>query len=44
MATSNPILLHYDTHAGHARGGVAINKQIDDMADELGFLMWQLGM
>jgi prolyl oligopeptidase len=41
---SNPILLHYDTKAGHARGGVAINKQIDDLADELGFLMWQLGM
>ncbi len=41
---SYPILLHYDTRAGHARGGVAINKQIDDMADELGFLMWQLGM
>jgi prolyl oligopeptidase len=41
---SRPILLHYDTKAGHARGGVAINKQIDDMADELGFLMWQLGM
>jgi prolyl oligopeptidase len=41
---SRPILLHYDTKAGHARGGIAINKQIDDMADELGFLMWQLGM
>jgi prolyl oligopeptidase len=41
---SNPILLHYDTRAGHARGGVAINKQIDDLTDELSFLMWQLGM
>ncbi len=41
---SNPVLLHYDTRAGHARGGVAINKQIDDLTDELGFLMWQLRM
>ncbi len=41
---SNPILLHYDTKAGHARGGVAIKKQIDDLTDEMGFLMWQLGM
>jgi prolyl oligopeptidase len=43
-ADSNPILLHYDTKAGHARGGVAITKQIDDLTDEIGFLMWQLGM
>ncbi len=41
---NNPVLLHYDTKAGHARGGIAINKQIDDLTDELGFLMWQLGM
>jgi prolyl oligopeptidase len=40
---SNPVLLHYDTRAGHSRGGIAINKQIDDLTDELGFLMWQLG-
>jgi prolyl oligopeptidase len=43
-ASEYPILLHYDTRAGHARGGVAINKQIDDLTDELGFLMWQLGL
>ncbi len=41
---NNPILLHYDTKAGHSRGGIAINKQIDDLTDELSFLMWQLGM
>ncbi|HET7185612.1 MAG TPA: prolyl oligopeptidase family serine peptidase [Terriglobales bacterium] len=41
---SNPILLRYDTSAGHSRGGVAINKQIDEMTDELGFLMSQLGV
>ncbi|MBZ5569323.1 MAG: prolyl oligopeptidase family serine peptidase [Acidobacteriia bacterium] len=40
---SNPVLLHYDTRAGHARGGIAINKQIDDLTDELGFLLWQVG-
>ena len=39
----NPILLYYDTRAGHARGGVAINKLIDDRTDEFGFLLWQLG-
>jgi prolyl oligopeptidase len=43
-ASDYPILLHYDNSAGHSRGGIAINKQIDDLSDELGFLMWQLGM
>jgi prolyl oligopeptidase len=38
-----PVLLHYDTRAGHSGGG-AVSKQIDDMSDELSFIFWQLGM
>ncbi len=39
---NRPIILHYDTKLGHA-GGKPISKQIDDSADELVFLMAQLG-
>jgi prolyl oligopeptidase len=39
---SRPVLLHYDTKAGHS-GGLPLNKQIADMTDELSFLFWQLG-
>ena len=38
-----PVLLHYDTKAGHS-GGKPVSKQIDDTADQLQFLFWQLGM
>src|SRR5882762_898207 len=38
-----PVLLHYDTKAGHA-GGKSITKQIEDGTDEMLFLFWQLGM
>ncbi len=38
-----PILLHYDTKAGHA-GGKPVSKQIEDGTDEMLFLFWQLGM
>ena len=38
-----PVILHYDTKLGHA-GGKPISKQIDDSADELLFLMAQLGV
>ncbi|HZR32821.1 MAG TPA: prolyl oligopeptidase family serine peptidase [Terriglobales bacterium] len=41
--SSNPVLLHYDTKAGHSEGR-PVNKQIEDVTDELSFLMWQLGM
>ena len=37
-----PILLHYDTRAGHSGGG-AVSKEIDDVVDEYSFLLWQLG-
>lgn len=38
-----PILLHYDTKAGHS-GGTPVSKQIEDLTDTLSFLFWQLGM
>ncbi|MEW6130429.1 MAG: prolyl oligopeptidase family serine peptidase [Acidobacteriota bacterium] len=38
-----PILLHYDTKAGHS-GGLPVTKQIEDAADNLTFLFWQLGI
>ena len=37
-----PVLLHYDTEAGHA-GGLPITKQIDDQTDVMSFLLWQVG-
>lgn len=39
----NPVLLHYDVSSGHA-GGKSVAKTIDDDADEMQFLRWQLGM
>jgi prolyl oligopeptidase len=41
--TERPVLLHYDTKGGHS-AGKPIGKQIDDLADELSFLFWQLGV
>ena len=36
-----PVLLHYDTEAGHSQG-VSVTKSIDQVTDSLGFLFWQL--
>lgn len=33
------MLLHYDTKAGHSRASTPIPKQIDDLTDELSFLL-----
>lgn len=41
--SDNPILLLYDTKAGHS-GGRPLSKQIEDTTDEMIFLFWQLGM
>ena len=41
--SDKPILLHYETKAGHS-GGTPVSKQIDNTTDELNFLMWQLKM
>jgi prolyl oligopeptidase len=42
-ASNKPILLRYETKAGHS-GGQPLGKQIEDAADELTFLFWQLGV
>ncbi|HKI96215.1 MAG TPA: prolyl oligopeptidase family serine peptidase [Gemmatimonadales bacterium] len=42
-SSDRPILLHYDTEAGHS-GGLPVSKQIQDTARSLLFVMWQLGM
>ena len=39
--SDRPILLHYDTKAGHS-GGRSLNKVIADATDEYSFLFWQL--
>ena len=41
-ASGLPVLLRYDTHAGHSHGQ-ALTSQIDERADTLSFLWWQLG-
>jgi prolyl oligopeptidase len=38
-----PILLHYDTQAGHS-AGVPASKQIEELSLEMRFLLWQLGV
>jgi len=38
-----PVLLDYDTHAGHS-GGRPLSKQIEELTDETAFLFWQLGV
>jgi prolyl oligopeptidase len=41
--SDRPVLLHYNTKAGHS-GGLPVSQQIEDQTDELSFLFWQLGM
>jgi prolyl oligopeptidase len=40
-ASDRPILLRYDTQAGHS-AGLPISKRIDQLVDAEEFLMWQL--
>ncbi len=42
-SSDRPILLRYDTEAGHS-GGLPIRKTIEDLTTRLTFVMWQLGM
>ncbi|MGD2136020.1 MAG: prolyl oligopeptidase family serine peptidase [Gemmatimonadales bacterium] len=42
-ASERPILLRYDTEAGHS-GGLPVTKTIEDLTTRLQFVMWQLGM
>lgn len=37
-----PILLHYDTKAGHSAGR-PVSQRVDDLTDELAFLLWRTG-
>jgi prolyl oligopeptidase len=41
--SGRPVLLHYDTKAGHS-GGLPASKVIEDLTNEMLFLFWQLGM
>jgi prolyl oligopeptidase len=41
--SDRPVLLHYNTKAGHS-GGLPVSQQIEDKTDELSFLFWQLGV
>ncbi len=41
--SNKPILLHYDTKAGHSRGATPIAKRIDELTDELSFLFAETG-
>ena len=38
--SGRPVLLRYHTAAGHA-GGQPVSRQIDEMVDTVGFLLWQ---
>ena len=42
-ASDRPVLLRYDTKAGHI-GAAPVGKQIEDLTDELTFVFWQLGV
>jgi protease II len=42
--SKNPVLLRYNTSAGHSGMFLPASQQIDELADEFGFLFWQLGM
>jgi prolyl oligopeptidase len=42
-ASGLPVLLLYDTKAGHS-GGKPFSKQVQDLSLELSFLIWQLGL
>jgi prolyl oligopeptidase len=41
--SERPVLLHYDTKAGHS-GGLPASKVIEDLTNEMRFLFWQLGI
>jgi prolyl oligopeptidase len=43
-ASDKPVLLLYDAETGHSSGGRAAVKLIEELADELSFLAWQVGL
>jgi prolyl oligopeptidase len=42
--SKRPVVLRYDTEAGHSQSGMSVTKRVDQTTDELEFLFWQLGM
>jgi prolyl oligopeptidase len=42
-SSDEPVILHYDTTAGHS-GGRPLSKSIEDETDRMLFLFWQLGL
>jgi prolyl oligopeptidase len=42
-SSGRPVLLLYDTKAGHA-GGRPLGKVIEDLSLQMAFLFWQLGI
>jgi prolyl oligopeptidase len=42
--SDRPVLLRYDTEAGHSQGGMSVTKRVEQTTDELEFLFWQLGI
>jgi prolyl oligopeptidase len=41
--SDKPVLLHYDTKAGHSGGATPVTKRIDELTDELSFLFAETG-
>ena len=41
--SDKPVLLHYNTKAGHS-GGLPVTQIIEDQTDQMTFLFWQLGI
>jgi prolyl oligopeptidase len=41
--SDKPVLLHYDTKAGHSGGATPVTKKIEDLSDELSFLFAETG-
>jgi len=42
-ASGKPVLLRYNTKAGHS-GGLPVSQIVDDLTDEMRFLFWQLNV
>jgi prolyl oligopeptidase len=41
--SDRPVLMHYDTKAGHVGGTTPVSKRIEELTDEVSFLDSQLG-
>jgi len=43
-AAKRPVLLRYDTKAGHSRGSTPVPKRVEELTDELAFLLMTLNV